>query len=371
MITIWQYLRRLATSLVNYDAPYDEERLEWEPRFFRGWSRKYLKSARLGRAAVYLLLIDLVIFGLLLHTLHPLITLLRRNEVLFRPQVTLTRHGTPRIFNRPDRYKVPRILHQTCANETIPDAWVHSQRSCINAYSDFEYKLWTDERARDFLSSEYPWFLDTWDNYAFPIQRADSIRYFVLYHYGGIYLDMDTFCNEAFPIHQIESDTAAHTALFEATLPTGVTNDFMISSVRHPAFAAAISQLPGFHRITRLWARLQPYCAIMISSGPLFLSLVVEDYLLVQPLIPSPTVKVISSSQLIPYMTDLESATWHREDAQAFMWLGDKPWAWFGLGVVGLVACIYVLNRVLLVVWRAFLGTVHSTSYLTKVAKLL
>ena len=70
-------------------------------------------------------------------------------------------------------------------------------------------------------------------------------------------------------------------------------------------------------------------------------------------------------------MTDLESPTWHREDSQAFMWLGDKPWAWFGLGMVGFVAYIYVLNRVLLVVWRAFLGTVPSTTYLTKVAKLL
>lgn len=179
---------------------------------------------------------------------------------------------------------------------------------------------------------------------------------------------MDTFCNEAFPIHQIESDTAAHTSVFKATLPTGVTNDFMISSARHPAFAAAIFQLPGFHRVTRLWAHLLPYCAIMISSGPLFLSLVVEDYLLMQPLLPSPTVKVIGSSQLTPYTADLESATWHREDARAFMWLGDRPWAWFGLGVVGLFACIYVLNRVLLVVWRTFLPTVYSTIYLTKVA---
>jgi mannosyltransferase OCH1-like enzyme len=38
---------------------------------------------------------------------------------------------------------------------------------------------------------EYPWFLETWDNYRFPIQRADSIRYFILAHHGGIYVDLD------------------------------------------------------------------------------------------------------------------------------------------------------------------------------------
>lgn len=37
----------------------------------------------------------------------------------------------------------------------------------------------------------YPWFLDTFDGYPFPIQRADAIRYFVLAHYGGVYLDLD------------------------------------------------------------------------------------------------------------------------------------------------------------------------------------
>jgi mannosyltransferase OCH1-like enzyme len=45
--------------------------------------------------------------------------------------------------------------------------------------------------SRDLLAKEYPWFVETWDHYRFPIQRADSIRYFILAHYGGIYIDLD------------------------------------------------------------------------------------------------------------------------------------------------------------------------------------
>ncbi|KAM5359174.1 hypothetical protein ACJZ2D_014672 [Fusarium nematophilum] len=232
--------------------------------------------------------------------------------------------------------QIPRILHQTCKNETIPEIWADSQQSCLEAYSDFEYKLWTDERARNFLSSEYPWFLDTWDGYPFPIQRADAIRYFVLYHYGGIYLDMDTVCHQAFPIHQIESKLA-HNSLFEATLPTGITNDIMISSARHPSFESAISRLPTFHHLTRFWARLQPYAAIMISTGPLFISLATADYLLGEPTLPSPTVQVINSTDLKPYITDLQTATWHGPDAQILKWLADKPLVWFILGTIGVV----------------------------------
>jgi len=38
---------------------------------------------------------------------------------------------------------------------------------------------------------EYPWFLETFDSYPYNIERADVIRYFALYHFGGIYLDLD------------------------------------------------------------------------------------------------------------------------------------------------------------------------------------
>lgn len=212
--------------------------------------------------------------------------------------------------------------------------------------------MWTDKKARDFISSEYPWFLETWDDYAFPIQHADSIRYFILHHYGGIYLDMDTVCKSAFPVNQLESDDAMHQALFKATSPTGITNDFMITSARHPVYAAAIAKLPVFHRITRLWAKLEPYCAIMASAGPFFFTLVVKDYLLEQSSLPSPIIQVIKPSGLYPFITDLESSTWHRSDTQILMWLGERPWTWYTLGVLGLLASLCLLNQFILFVYR-------------------
>jgi hypothetical protein len=33
--------------------------------------------------------------------------------------------------------------------------------------------------------------LKTYDGYRFPVQRVDAVRYFLLLHYGGIYLDLD------------------------------------------------------------------------------------------------------------------------------------------------------------------------------------
>lgn len=161
-------------------------------------------------------------------------------------------------------------------------------------------------------------------------------------------MDMDTHCNKSFPIHQIESLPGKDHALFQSTLPTGITNDFLISSARHPVFEGAISRLSGFHKGTRLWARLQPYIAIMLSTGPLFLTLAVKDYLLKQSSLPSPTIQVINPWDLLPYISDLETATWHQKDAQILKWLGDRPWTWFSLGFLGFVTGIYIFNYVLL-----------------------
>jgi mannosyltransferase OCH1-like enzyme len=230
-------------------------------------------------------------------------------------------------------------------------------------------KLWTDESARKFLAIEYPWFLDTWDAYAFPIQRADALRYFVLHHFGGVYLDMDTWCNQGFPLHEIEFNTSTHYALFKSTVPTGVTNDFMITSAGHPIYAAAITKLPIFHAMTRLWARWQPYSAIMVSAGPMFLTLVIKEFLLEQPSLPSPVVGVINATELAPYITDMESGSWHRADARVLMWIGNRRWTWFFMGAIGLTAGLSMFHRLLTIILDRVLRKVNSGSCDPKLAK--
>ena len=127
--------------------------------------------------------------------------------------------GSPLIDNMPQY--IPKVIHQTYINESVPEHWREAQTSCIDLHEDYEYKvrgclnrrilcllgnirrrachwltfwclqMWTDAKSREFIATEYPWFLKTFDNYSQPIQRADAIRYFVLAHFGGIYIDLD------------------------------------------------------------------------------------------------------------------------------------------------------------------------------------
>lgn len=100
-----------------------------------------------------------------------------------------------------------------------------------------EYILWTDASSREFIAKEYPWFLNTFDGYTYPIQRANAVRYFILYHYGGVYMDLDIGCQR--PIDPL----LTFPVILPWTIPVGVSNDLMFTEKNHPFMAQIIRNL--------------------------------------------------------------------------------------------------------------------------------
>jgi mannosyltransferase OCH1-like enzyme len=176
--------------------------------------------------------------------------------------------GSSRVNGRTQL--IPKIIHQTYKNETIPDVWREAQQSCLDLHQPedgWEYMLWTDVKMEEFIKNEYPWFLETFEGYAYPIQRADTIRYFVLAHYGGVYIDFDDGCNRAL------EPLLSYPAWVRKTVPTGISNDAMGAVPQHPFFMRVIDELQNYDRS---W--LLPYITVMGSTGPLFLSVVWRRY---------------------------------------------------------------------------------------------
>ena len=62
----------------------------------------------------------------------------------------------------------------------------------------FAYNLTGDRENRAFMKDHYPWMLPLYDSYDENIKRADAVRYFLLYHYGGVYADTDFRCLRSF-----------------------------------------------------------------------------------------------------------------------------------------------------------------------------
>ena len=85
-------------------------------------------------------------------------------------------------------------IHQIWLNGQVPgrySKWVQSVKEC---HPEWKYRLWDSNSIRDLISSKFSWFLPTYDSYSYDIQRCDSARYFILYEYGGIYIDLDIEC---------------------------------------------------------------------------------------------------------------------------------------------------------------------------------
>ena len=57
--------------------------------------------------------------------------------------------------------------------------------------NNIEYKMWGLDDCLDFLKTNFPQYLKLWDDFRYDIQRADFIRYCILYKLGGIYIDCD------------------------------------------------------------------------------------------------------------------------------------------------------------------------------------
>lgn len=222
---------------------------------------------RRGIVIFLLLLAALVIF--LIAQVWTLLTLL----VVTGSEDAITKSELPapnssRVNN--GAHLIPKIIHQTYKNSSIPAVWQEAQQSCLDLHrkeDGWEYKLWTDDIMDDFIAKEYIWFLETYRGYPYPIQRADAIRYFVLAHYGGIYIDLDDGCNRAL------EPLLAYPAWVRKTVPTGISNDVMGAVPGHPFFRRVIDELQNYDRSWVL-----SYITVMASTGPLFLSIIWRHY---------------------------------------------------------------------------------------------
>lgn len=87
--------------------------------------------------------------------------------------------------------KIPQVFMQTWKNSDVPERWKDSPISVKERMPNWNYTLMTDEMNREFVKTHFPDFLSTYDNFAYPIQRADAIRYMWLYVHGGVYMDLD------------------------------------------------------------------------------------------------------------------------------------------------------------------------------------
>jgi hypothetical protein len=172
--------------------------------------------------------------------------------------------------------KIPRIIHQTWISEDIPEPVVPFVKSWQKHMPDWEYWFWSDQDADDFISTIFPSFYKMYRDYPENIQRADAIRYFILYEFGGVYADFDVKA-----LRSLDSLTNNHYCILPLepmihavkmwSVDHLVSNAFMASRPRHPAMKLIIQNLPL--NMPSFFKR-----GPMDTTGPIFLTRQISAY---------------------------------------------------------------------------------------------
>jgi mannosyltransferase OCH1-like enzyme len=171
--------------------------------------------------------------------------------------------------------KFPKIIHQIFGlwDNNIPKHIQKRMDTWKNLHPKYKYILWNKKTCREFLKKKYDWFLPIYDNYPYHVQRADSIRYFILYEYGGIYSDIDLE-----PIKSVDFilDKYKHkqSILYRSPNSDMLTNDFMISKPKNIFWKKMINALLENYK----FSSISKHLTIMYSTGPLLLDSVYDSF---------------------------------------------------------------------------------------------
>ncbi|KAJ3283705.1 hypothetical protein HK104_010268 [Borealophlyctis nickersoniae] len=218
-------------------------------------------------------------------------------------------------------------LHYTWKTHDIPDRWVSAYESCkalVEKEGGWTLKVWSDDEGRELVKTEYPMYLRMFDSYPYTIQRADAVRYFILHHYGGVYLDLDVGCRGP----SLKS-LLIHPVTLPQTEPVGFSNDVLAAShPRHPFFEDVIRALSSHNHYYGT-----KYPTVFFSTGPMFMSLVygTSPWQNEVWILPNKLYGNEAKSLFKHYRGD----SWHGWDAAVVFWLWKHIWAVVAGGIVG------------------------------------
>ncbi|KAL7533859.1 hypothetical protein ACHAWF_004643 [Thalassiosira exigua] len=250
-----------------------------------------------------------------------------REHSIYHPvNVLNTTHDEPSKSDR--QGDVPLILHRMWRDDHIlnrsdpelPANWSKAFADCTEHYRQRNWTtiLWTDETIRGFLAQNFPSFLPEYDAYRYDIQRADAARYFILFHFGGVYMDLDIGCRRHRDMTDIvrSMKMSRKMAVLPQTEPFGLSNDIMFATKGSPFFKALLDALPK----KNLWYG-SPYLTVLYSTGPMFVSL---QYAALPPSNQSAVLALppeLYTERQTRYFVHLRGSTWHRNDARAVRWM--------------------------------------------------
>lgn len=170
---------------------------------------------------------------------------------------------------------IPKIIHQVWEGRTEPSMPARLQilaRTWKEKNPDWEYHLWNGEEMDKLVETHFPEYLSLYKSFPYSVQRWDTIRYMILYLYGGVYADLDSECFR--PIDGLLEDK---TMCFGEEPPSNnvyqgidvlIGNAFMASKPKHEGWLKVLEEIREVMKLEYP----KDGRAVVYTTGPLMLS---------------------------------------------------------------------------------------------------
>ena len=160
----------------------------------------------------------------------------------------------------------------------------------------------------------------------------------MLYHYGGVYVDLDIGCLR--PMDAL----LTYPVILPRTEPLGISNDLMFAEKHHPFLGQVIRNLIAFD-----YSWVLNYPTVMFSTGPMFLSIQYGHWTGIHPATaenPGGEIRVLPKTlygkNMLPedaphsFFSHYYGSSWHADDAAFIAFLGHwgKILMWIGLAIL-------------------------------------
>ncbi len=168
-------------------------------------------------------------------------------------------------------------------------------------------EVWNEVSMREFILEHDPDYLEKYDEFKSWIMRCDAFRYFVLYHKGGLYVDVDTRLDDAKKLREILSEKRIIILSYDPKIEKPVLKNSFLWADR-----------PGYEFFHRAYNEVDIVtCSVFDAAGPSHLRKVYQSFL------DWPSLKNIQDP--VSLMSPEELPILHYSNVS---WLDDQIWVW-------------------------------------------
>lgn len=244
--------------------------------------------------------------------------------------------------NQSTHSKIPRIIHQIWISPRPTNEMVERFRiaanSCIEMHQNYKYYLWTNDEIFNWLTTNYAWFLPTYRSYRYDMQRIDAMKYLVLFHFGGLYIDLDIKCNAPDLITSMlpsdKLDNEPDIIFHMGTEGISANTDLVAAKRFHPFFKLAVHQLKAANR----WYYSYHF-TIVLSAGPTFLYGVYRQFPLKDRIYYVPNSVIYGK-----LLEGVGGGTWYGKDSLLLIKITSNKFTSFFLVCLCISICIFVFK---------------------------